>query len=30
MGSGEIVIQIDGRTIARAVRDQINNGFKLA
>jgi hypothetical protein len=30
MGSGEIVIQIDGRTIAKAVRDQINNGFKLA
>jgi hypothetical protein len=30
MGGGEIVIQIDGRTIARAVRDQINNGFKLA
>ena len=29
MGGGEIVIQIDGRTIARAVRDQINNGFKL-
>lgn len=29
MGGGEIIIQIDGRTIARAVRDQINNGFKL-
>lgn len=27
---GEIVVQIDGREIARAVRDQINNGFRLA
>lgn len=29
-GGGEIVVQIDGREIARAVRDQINNGFRLA
>lgn len=27
---GEVVIQIDGREIARAVRDQLNNGFKIA
>lgn len=28
-GSGDIVIQIDGRTIARAVRDQVKQGFVL-
>ena len=29
-GSAPIVIQIDGRTIATAVRDQIQSGFRLA
>ena len=29
-GNGDIVIQIDGRAIARAVRDQIKGGFQLA
>lgn len=29
VNSGNIVIQIDGRNIAYAVRDQINQGFKL-
>lgn len=29
LGGGEIVIQIDGRTIATAVRDQIKSGFRL-
>lgn len=29
-GSGDIILQVDGREIARAVRTQINNGFKLA
>jgi hypothetical protein len=28
--SGDIVVQVDGREIARAVRTQINNGFRLA
>lgn len=28
-GGGNIVIQIDGRNIAYAIRDQINQGFKL-
>jgi len=28
--TGDIVIQVDGRTIARAVRDQIKQGFVLA
>jgi TP901 family phage tail tape measure protein len=27
---GEIVVEIDGREVARAVRNQINNGFRLA
>lgn len=29
-GGGDIVVQVDGREIARAVRTQINNGFRLA
>ncbi len=28
-GSGQIIVQIDGRAIATAVRDQINAGFRL-
>jgi len=28
--SGDIIVQVDGREIARAVRTQINNGFRLA
>jgi TP901 family phage tail tape measure protein len=28
--SGDIVVQIDGRTVARAIRDQFNSGFRLA
>jgi hypothetical protein len=28
--SGEIVVQIDGREIARAVKNQVNKGFKIA
>lgn len=30
MGGGDIILQLDGREIARAVRTQINAGFKLA
>jgi hypothetical protein len=30
LGGGEIIVQIDGREIARAVRTQLNNGFKFA
>ena len=29
-GGGDIVVQVDGREIARAVRTQLNNGFKFA
>jgi TP901 family phage tail tape measure protein len=29
-GGGDIVVQIDGRELARAVRNQINAGFRLA
>jgi hypothetical protein len=29
MGSGAIIIQVDGREIARAVRNQVDQGFKI-
>jgi TP901 family phage tail tape measure protein len=30
LGGGQIIVQIDGREIARAVRDQLKQGFQLA